>query len=142
MGFLHHINIMFRSRSRANRLELWETRAFAVNLPVIVGRHGGDRLRDGLVHVIETGRLDGRQPVVVPATASAGNPAAYTSRVRRCAGRRADGRGRGRQRGRRAVLLVESSSTTSTASAAAPALVSQFLLASPFRSPVAEPNLR
>lgn len=110
--------------------------------PVIVGGHGGDGLRYGLVHVVEAGRLDGRQPVVVAAAAPAHRGTA-AGRVRRCPGGRTDGRGRGGQRGRRTVLLIVSAASTAsaTAAAAASALVSQLFLASPLRPTVAEPDL-
>jgi len=52
------------------------SRTASKDLPVIVGGHGSDWLRDGLVHVVETGRLDGRQSVVVAATTT---PAAATT---------------------------------------------------------------
>lgn len=108
---------------------------FIICLPVIVGGHGSDWLRDGLVHVVETGRLDGRQPVVV-ATAT---HATSADRVRRGAGRRTYGRRWWRMRGWRTVLLFETSASSSTS--AAPALVSQFLFASPLCSAIAKPHL-
>jgi len=110
-----------------------------MDLPVIVSGHGGNWLRDGLVHVVETGRLDGRKPVVVATgstdTAAAADADSAAATVRRGHGGWADGRGRGRQRGRRAVLLVESSAAT-------PTLIPQFFFASPLCAPVAEPHLR
>lgn len=111
------------------------------DLPVIVGGHGSDWLRDGLVHVIETGRLNRRQPIIVAST-SPTTTASTTNRIRRGAGRWTYRRWWRRKRSWCTVLLVKtstSSSTTSTTST--PALVSQFFFTSPFCSTIAKPHL-
>lgn len=108
------------------------------DLPVIVGGHGSDWLRDGLVHVVETRRLDWRQPVVVASTTTA-----TTDRIRRSAGWWTYGCGWRGKRSWCTVLLVKSSASSSTTSTTStPALVSQFLFTSPFCSTIAKPHLQ